>query len=213
MDALTLSYLAGQADRTLAAVNGLSSFSEVAAWDQQAEKLIVDISESLDVAACDLKLLDRGLVTAEQERRGGSLLMRFFRSKEERRIAATMEALVLWITRLKSLARNLSEKIDFTPNNPEEQKQLVRDLKLRKKDLAIEKREIAATMREIKAGARAEAASAVGFLGGSQRTKEERRQIYLQAEAEQRPHESEKARIEREILQLDRLILWAERFR
>jgi hypothetical protein len=113
------------------------------------------------------------------------------------------------------MASQMQEAIDFTPNSVEEQKALLRELRQRKKELQLEKRQVAASMKAIREGARQRSAQAGrGFFGmyNPKQAASERRSIRYRKEAALRPHEDAKAAIERQIIQIDRDILWVGRY-
>jgi len=107
----------------------------------------------------------------------------------------------------------LQEKIDISPNNKEEQKALLKELRLQKKELQLEKKEINARMKDIRTTARQKYATApytvTGMLG---QTAAQRRALRYNKEAALSPHESARDGIERQISLVEREILWAERF-
>ena len=117
---------------------------------------------------------------------------------------------------LEAMASQMQEAIDFSPNSPEEQKALLKELRQRKKELRLEKREVLADMKAIRDEApRRSAKAGKGFLGtyDPKLAAQERRRIRYEKKAALRPYEGTKAAIERQITQIDRDILWAERFR
>lgn len=170
----------------------LSTFADVSEWDKLAEleiKKIVDAIQSLETEfAIQAKVIDRLKIN---------------------------ELKTKYIVVLENMADKLQEAIDFTPNSSKEQKVLLKELRQKKKELQLEKREVATNMRAIQASARSRSAYAGrGFLGiyNSKLATHERRIIRYQKEAALRPSEDSKAAIERQILQIDRDILWVERF-
>jgi hypothetical protein len=118
-------------------------------------------------------------------------------------------------TVMESMAEKLQESIDFTPTSSTEQKLLLKELRQRKKELQLQKREVAASAKQIREEARLKSIRAGKFLGivyDSKLAAIERREIRYRREAAVAPHEDVKASIERQILQIDKDILWVERF-
>jgi len=116
---------------------------------------------------------------------------------------------------LDSLAQKLHTAIDSTPRSAEEKSLLVKELRLRKKELQAEKREASAAMTSIRKEARVESVHAgKTWLGlyDSSLAAAQRRAIRYAKEAALNPHEDSKAAIERQIAQVERDILWLERF-
>lgn len=117
---------------------------------------------------------------------------------------------------LKKRAPELQELVDFTPNSPEEQKTLLAELRLQKKELQLKKRELAAAMKAIRVDARqksSEAGVVFGVFYDRSTAAHQRRHIRYRKEAALKPHEGEKEAVERQLLQIDRDIMWVERFR
>lgn len=170
----------------------LSTFSEVDKWDKLAELEIKKLVTSLE--KIELKLENNQKI--------------FNQSK-------ISELRAKYINPLENIATKLQESIDFTPNSLQEKKVLLKELKQRKKELQLQKREITASMRTIQANARSRSTYAGrGFLGmySSKLAAHERRRIRYDKEAALRPQEDLKAAIDRQILELDKDILWAEKF-
>ena len=98
----------------------------------------------------------------------------------------------------------LEAPIDKTPNSPEEQKEMARELKLVKKDLTLKKREANEAMRQIRADARQQSAQVGAGLSAMFSTPRSRRWsrmgIRLEKEAGVAPHESLRAQVERQLL-------------
>ena len=206
-----------QANSLLKSVLSLSTFNDVKEWDEKAAIQIANIVAVVDKTKNELSHLNQQSQMALQEHEDKPFLNRIFSSNPERKFKSAIAELEKQRTILESLAEELQLKIDFTPNSSEEQKILIQELKQRKKELNAEKREVAAKMKEIRTIARQESANAsysVGALvGGSKYTAAQRRAIRYEKESKLAPHEDEKASIERQIIEADKLIIWAERFK
>ena len=111
--------------------------------------------------------------------------------------------------RLAELASQLEAAIDFTPDTPNDLKEQLKECRQRKKELQAEKKAVSAEMTSIRAGARHRTAT----VTPGQHAKEERRQISVAKEFALRPHENQKADLERQVVALDRTIAWLERFK
>ena len=113
---------------------------------------------------------------------------------------------------LENMINELQEAIDFTPNSLDEKKELLKELKNRKKELQLEKREVAANVKAIRRKARTESANAGRRIYGynSKIAARKRRSIRYQKEAQLQPHENLITAIERQLLQIDKDIFWAE---
>jgi len=195
----------------------LSTFSAIASWDSQAQMEIdrtIGVIRDLDI---EISRQTQALEKIRQSKSEKSFVGRLFSSdKEEKELLQLIEKYNQYKATLGKMASQLQESIDFTPNSPEEQKILVKELRQRKKELQVEKKEIAAAMKAVRTGARQQSAQAgrvFGVFYDSKLAASERRNIRYSKEATLRPHEDAKAAIERQLVQIDRDILWAEQFK
>jgi len=145
-----------------------------------------------------------------------AFLKRMFNDrKEEKDLTQQLQRCQELIATMEAMASEMQEAIDFSPNSIEEQKTLLKELRQRKKELQIQKREVAANMKAIRDDAHQQSVHAgQGILGYNSKTAAyQRRQIRYSKQAALGPQENAKAAIERQLLQTDRDILWAERFK
>jgi hypothetical protein len=168
----------------------LSTFAEVAEWDKEAEVAIAEIVETI-------KLLDTVVL---QHSNVNTLTQTKFKQKYQEI--------------LENMAVKLQESIDFTPNNSEEQKALIKELSFAKKELQLQKKDVTSTMKTVNERSRSKSVRAGNFLGiyNSKIAASERRNIRYQRDAQLRPNEAKKAAIERQILQIEKDILSVKRF-
>ncbi|MTJ50517.1 hypothetical protein [Dolichospermum sp. UHCC 0259] len=169
----------------------LSTFQQVEEWDRKAQAKIgelINITNNLETELTqNNKILDYLIMGIKEQ----------------------------YIVFLASIVEKLQECIDFTPNSIKEQKILLKELKQQKKELQLKKRELTANMRSIQADSRSRSIYAGrSFLGiyDSKLAAHKRRRIRYQKEEALRPSEDIKAAIDRQILQIDKDILWVERF-
>ena len=196
---------------------GLLTFEQVASWDQRASAEVEQIANAIREADAKRADASRRLEQTKQERAEQNFIARLFSSQKiEKSLDRLIQQFIEYKTSLEGLAAQLQESIDFTPNSPEEQASLIKELRQRKKELQLEKREVAAAMKAVRDDARQRSARAGQALGGliysSKVAASERRGIRYAKEAAVRPHEDAKAAIERQLVQVDRDILWAEKF-
>jgi len=169
----------------------LSTFSEVVEWDKEAEVVIAEIVDKI-------KILDTIVLQY-------SNVNNFTQTKFKQKYQEILE----------NMALKLQESIDFTPNNSDEQKFLIKELSFTKKELQLQKKEVTANMKNVNEKARSKSVRAGNnFLGiyNSKMAASERRNIRYQRDAQLRPNEAIKAAIERQILQIEKDILWVKRF-
>jgi hypothetical protein len=169
----------------------LSTFSAVIGWDEKAETEVQSLIDNIQLFDSEINKQLKNL--SEQKTENYKMKYR---------------------TVMEDMAEKLQEAIDFTPNSPTEQKLLLKELRQRKKELQLQKREIAVSAKQIREEARLKSVHAGRFLGiyNSKLASIERRSIRYRREALVAPSEDVKASIDRQILQIDKDILWAERF-
>lgn len=175
-------------------IQRISTFTEVAEWDKEAEAAITEILKAIEV-------LDEVVDTVVSQHSNVSNLTPL-------RFKQKYQAI------LEDIATKLQEAIDFTPKSPKEQKALIRELTLAKKDLQLQKKQITLTMRNVNEISRSKSVHAGSFLGmyNSKIAAGERRKIRYQRDAQLRPNEAQKAALERQILQIEKDILSIKRF-
>ena len=176
----------------------LSTFVEVNEWDKKAE---LELSE---IYSC-IQQIDNEIVRCQQTFSSSKLQQFLFKSTLQQ-INYSYKA------PLENMANELQEAIDFTPNSFNEKKELLSELKNRKKELQLQKREITANMKAIRRQARMKSANAGRRIYGynSKMAARQRRGIKYSKEAQLKPHEDLLTAIERQLLQTDKDIFWAE---
>lgn len=195
----------------LALAPKLSTYSDADSWDKHAESLLAEISYAQGFLYQSIRdLRDKG-DAAKAERMKKFFLIRLFPSSEETALSSQIRQLESTGVTLSQRSEELGDWVDFTPNSSEDKAALLKQLKMEKKELSLQKKEVLAEMRGIRAEAKDKTAAVFAFTKDGERQK--RRSIRFEKEAALRPHESAKEALERQILQVDRRILWAEKFR
>ncbi len=199
--------------------DGLRTFNDVAQWDAAA----LDAAMNLQRVAEQTRLHHQGLVAQADDlartRAATPFFKRLFSSRNpELVLRGQADQLAATLQQLGVMINDLLERIDYTPNDEKERKALMKELRSEKKELQHQKKEIAAQKRAINHAAR-EASATAGITQGwifthydSKQAASERRAIRRQKIAMLAPHENAKTVIERQILDLERRIMWVERF-
>lgn len=194
----------------------LSSYLEVNQWDHRASAEVQTIVATLRDIDAAVKVHSRAVASAKQDFEAQSFIKRTFGGRDrENAIAQRLSTLQKRKIDLLRFVAELQGAIDFTPNTPEERETLVKELRLRKKELQTRKREAAITMTSIRKEARIESAHAgKSWLGIYDRdlASYQRRHIRYAKEAALKPHEDVKGAIERQLIEVDKDLLWVERF-
>lgn len=195
----------------------LNTFSEVAVWDNLAKKEIENLTTLINSIDMKIRQKTQILEQIKQKRQQKPAILRIFGSSgDEKELKGEIEVLKAQNEHNRSLIEELQSKIDVTPNNPEEQAALLKELFLERKELQLKKREINEQMRQIRTAARQKSANlpntTSGAFSDSKYRASVRRNIRYQKEAALSPHEDTKSEIEGEIINLEKDILWVERF-
>ena len=212
----SLEYDDNRFDNLMVEYGELSNYEAVNDWDtraQQEVRAIVETLKNLDKAiAVETANLQKAKFLFEEQ----SFFKRVLgKHQEEEAIANRLSVFRQRKVQVLQFVSKLQTSIDFTPNTTKEKEELVRELKLRKKELQAQKREEAVTMAEIRKEARVRSVDAgknwIGLYDSSVAA-DERRGIRYAKEAALRPHEDAKAAIERQLIQIERDLLWVEKF-
>jgi hypothetical protein len=212
-----ISYDDGNFRKLISDFKTLETFAAIESWDSQAQieiDRIIGIVRDIDSEIFNQTQILEKIKQSKSEK---SFVGRLLSSdKEEKELLQLVEKHNQFKATLEKMASQLQEHIDFTPNSPEEQKVLLKELRQRKKELQVEKKEVAAAMKAVRTDARQQSAQAgkvFGVFYDSKFAASERRNIRYSKEATLRPHEDAKAAIERQLIQIDRDILWVEKFK
>jgi hypothetical protein len=202
------------AEQETAALRALSSLSTTKAWNQKSETMIA----LWQTAHAELKI--KGEAVANEATRqfvsinSKSFFARVF-SSEKTGLAASnrlAESIRKEMIEIEMAIEELRTGIELSPNDKDESKLIQEELKLRKKELQLEKRALNEAMRSIRANARDQSATApfslLGLAAGAKYTAVQRRSIVFEKQSKLKPHESQKAALERQILEVDRLLIW-----
>jgi Mg2+ and Co2+ transporter CorA len=211
-------YDSAAAEALLTELRTLTTFEQVVDWDRRAALVV----EHIQAYLADLDSIERNVNAIERQALDEHNQRFFLRRlagpspavasarKWKTQAAAGQEAATVFSDRLQA-------GIDQTPNSRDDQAEMVRALKLTKKELALQKREAGEALRQIRVEARQKSSEIDTGLGsvlmGASGRRDQRISLRLEKEAAAKPHESVKALIERQILAIDRIIQWVERFK
>jgi hypothetical protein len=195
--------------RTLAnALAGLKSLADVADWDTHAQAEIGRIREGIEHLRREAEKLGRQTKALQAQRESKGALSRMLSStQQETQLKAQTSALYTEMGALTLLEGELTRAIEFTPDSPEDVGDLKKFVKLRRKEIKLEKRELATAMT----GIRVQARQSTAFSFPGKYGKWSRRITRWSKEINLRPHETQKAAFDRQLLELDRFELWLDR--
>jgi len=201
--------------RLRAQFDHLRTFDDVAHWDAAATSLVAELDREASEARSQQQELTAQAEHHARLRAALPFFKRIFAGRKVEvgfRVQATQAEAM--IHRLGNATNDLLECVDYTPNDEKERKALLKELRFEKKELQLRKREIAAEKREINREARNASANAgrVLFMYDAKMAAVERRAIRRDRVAQLAPFEDARVAIDRQIHDLDRRIMWVERF-
>ncbi|MBC7876627.1 MAG: hypothetical protein H7Y59_05590 [Anaerolineales bacterium] len=197
---------------------GLFYFEDVAKWGIRAQEEVDRIIKVIEGLEADILHQGKELERENTVHAQKPFFSRIFTKNENgRAIGQLIQKLRDNKKNLSEMVSHLEEAIAFSPNSLEEQVNLAQELHHRKIELQAKQIEVAVT-KEIRAGAHQKGVHTVvneNSFGAydAKRVPAQRRQIRYTKEALLQPRENVKAMIERQLAQLDRDILLAEKFK
>ncbi len=198
------------ASRLVTGLTNLYSFDQIAGWDSSATAEVASIQVTLSSLEPKQQALSRALEQEKRDHQAKSFFVRLFANRQERtRLLGEQTRLANEKAQLELFLSQLETAIDFTPNSADDLAEMLREFKQRKKELQSEKKALDAQMASIRVEARQRTVDTIPGKYGTW----DRRNIRLQKEAALQPHESDKAAVVRQIVYLDRMITWLERFK
>ena len=191
----------------------LSNIDEVLEWNIKNKHYVtkVETMKSFVLNSMDSEL---GQYKSWINDQSTSILTRAFRkfqsifSSKEVFLKQNQEKMRKQLEGLQELQEELQKWIDIAPNSIQESKQILENLKMRKQDLQAQKKEVSLAIREVNRSARTLSAGVYG------RTKFAQIQRYgqrIQKEQNLEPHENQKLALDREIMDVERMMDWVKR--
>lgn len=203
-------YDTDNARRIASEIKGLRTFDDIGEWDKQASDEIERIRSAIETIERKVRQVALNLEQAKKTNDAKSFLVRLFSSRnDEKSLRAEQTRLLGEKSQLEELGDRMQAAIDFTPDSPEDLKELLKEIRVRKKELQADKKAVSAQMSQIRVEARQQTADSVPGKYG----KWDRRRIRLAKEEALKPQESQKAALERQIIRLDQVVAWLERFK
>lgn len=193
----------------------LRTFDDVHRWDHAA----LQVATELDHAMAHFKWQYGDLALQADRSAQAHAALPFFRRifssrKHEHVLRVQASQALATANHLGAMMNDLLECIDYSPNDERERKALLKELRAERKELQLAKRGIAAQKRAIHRAAKEQSADAgrILFFYDSKVAASERRAIRRQRYASLAPVEDQGLAIEYQMRDLDRRIMWVERF-
>jgi hypothetical protein len=219
-------------DALVAEVASLASLEEAQSWNARARAELDKITADLGITERKLLSLRQDLIRLKANHDAKPAYLKLKGKGSEYGSAAEQLAqFQMGQRQLVQLADRLEVTIDKVPNSSNEQKLLVRELRLQKKELLLEKKEVISKMSAIRVESRQKSAQftetellfrdgklnkpfwALSSADRSAVLRMLRESERSDREIELAPHEASKAAVDEEIMRLERLILWAEKLK
>jgi chromosome segregation ATPase len=206
----SLEYDTANANLLATAIKNMRSFDEIAEWNKKATAEVKAMHSILKAIEEKQQKVTRILSQEQQEHEAKPFLPKLFGGrKEQKRWLAEQSRVAREKAHIENLIDQFESVIDFTPDSLDELKESIEECKQQKIELLTEKKAVNAQMSSIRVEARQQTANTnYGNYG-----KGDRRRIRLNKESALRPQESQKMAIERQIVKLDQMINWLERFK
>jgi hypothetical protein len=208
--------LQASAIELLARFLDLSTFVETFQWDADARALILLLEQEKQDLMENKAREQQSLKLAREERDSKPFIKRIFASKKnENKHEANSRQIDQAYDSINTTIDTILDQVDITPNSISEQKAMLKELGLRKKELALEKRSLNESVRLINLEAQRSMSDITedsGWIFGTS-ARDQRNKIRQQKEAELRPQEDAKAALTRQMIDLEKKILWVSRFK
>jgi predicted Fe-S protein YdhL (DUF1289 family) len=115
-------------------IKDLRSFDEIAQWDKQATAEVENIRAAMRATEDKLQRAGQALEQAKRDHQAKPFLARLFSSRqEEKRLVAEQSRLANEKLQLEELVDQFVAAIDFTPDSPDDLKELIKECRQRKK--------------------------------------------------------------------------------
>jgi predicted Fe-S protein YdhL (DUF1289 family) len=204
----SLEYDTTNASLLATVIKNMRSFDEIAEWNNKATAEVNVMHSILRAIEEKQQKVNRILSQEQQEHETKAFVPKLFSGrKEQKRWLAEQSRLAREKAHIESLIDQFESLIDFTPDSPDELKEVIEECKKQKMELLTEKKAVNAQMSSIRVEARQQTANTnYGNYG-----KGDRRRIRLNKESALRPQESQKTAIERQVTKLDQIISWLGR--
>jgi chromosome segregation ATPase len=205
----SLEYNTANANLLASAIKNLRSFDEIAEWDKKAMAEVEALHSILKSIEGKQQTAIQVISREQQEHEAKSFLTKIIdRRKEQKRWLAEQARLAREKAQIENVIDQFKSAIDFMPDSLDELRKLLEECKQQKEELLTEKKAVNVQMSSIRVDAKQQTANTnYGNYG-----KGDRRRIRLNKDAALRPQESQKTAIERQIKELDQIIIWLEKF-
>jgi len=188
--------------------DSLTSFQEVSAWVEKAEKILQEAEDIHRKMSQYLTSIRENIAKNESDRKNKSFFKRYFGNrKDEQELDKKCKELISNIEYIDKIKSEVRGKIDGMPKSRNEQVEMLKRLNLKKKELNIKKREVNEGIRQVNASARQARAGWTGVRGGGfigTAARISRSNITQSKENALRPLEAKRTGLEEKLASLER---------
>ena len=204
----SLEYKTANATALATAIKNLSSFDEITEWDKKAMAEVEALHSVLKAIEGKQQTAIQAISREQQEHNAKSFLNKLFDGrKEQKRWLTEKSRLAREKAQIENVIDQFESAIDFMPDSLDELKESLEECKQQKEELLTEKKAVKAQMSSV----RVEAKQQIANTNYGKYGKGDRLRIRLNRDAALRPQDNQKTVIERQIAELDQIIVWLER--
>ena len=190
-------------------VQTLTSIEEIIEWDKNATAEIEQLKTHVHNIEGKQQQISSTIIVEKQKHEAKPFFSKLLDSEKNKKLLLERHKRLSESRKMiEKTIEDLSNAIAFTPDSVDDVKELIKECRNSKKELKIQKKTINSAMSTIRVEARQRSVNTLYGKYG----KWDRRMIQLNKESALQPQETKKTAIERQIIKLDQLELWLERF-
>ena len=193
----------------------ITSFDAVAKWDNEAKGVLELLKKAFEEANGIEEILKKDLTSLEIKYKNLPFYKKFFYNKKmEKAILVKIEEIRNTKDTHTRCINFLEEWIEKTPDDKNQADLMLKELKLMKKELTTAKKEISAQIKDINNKARMENAQVSTEYFSSAKSKQlQKIQIRMNKENSLLSQQDQKAAMDKQIIDIEKLINWVERIK
>ena len=193
----------------------ITSFDAVAKWDNEAREVLGLLKKAFEEANGIEEILKKDLTSLEIKYKNLPFYKKiFYNKKMENAILAKIQEIRNTKDTHTRCIDFLEEWIEKTPDDKNQADLMLKELKLMKKELTTAKKEISAQIKDINNKARMENAQVSTEYFSSAKSKQlQKIQIRMNKENSLLSQQDQKAAMDKQIIDIEKLINWVERIK
>lgn len=196
--------------------NALQSFHDAREWDNDTSALIGLLQNFKNDWNVYRKEQENKLEQLNQERNNKSFFNRVLSTRsDDEEVKKLIKQVDVEINGIDMIVDELNDKMDKTPANKSEQKEIADVIKELKKEITLKKREINESLRQTRTNARQKTANWTGSNPGLLGTvaRYQRTSIRMEKERALVPMENLKTYVEKKLISLEKDLNWVMHFK